>query len=149
MPKQGRRPKTAKQPSTSKTPKTVANPDEFYDLNPAWRISKMHLAQPYGWHILDADKILQIQNRLAHFEGMRWSEILIKGKKSNHLVEVDRLCQEAQRHLASISLEDIDEILSLRLSSRERVWGILDRGVVHLLWWDPEHEICPALLKHT
>ena len=80
---------------------------------------------------------------------MTWDQILVKGKKSHHLVEITKLCKAAQDYLAETSIEDIDEVLSLRLSGTERIWGILDRGVVELLWWDPKHEICPSLLKHT
>ena len=34
---------------------------------------------------------------------------------------------------------------SLRLSGQERVWGILDQGVLSVLWWDPDHAVCPSL----
>jgi len=39
---------------------------------------------------------------------------------------------------------DVDEMLSLRLSGTERVWGILADGICTLVWWDPEHRLCPA-----
>jgi hypothetical protein len=62
---------------------------------------------------------------------------------------VDKLVPEARRRLIQLKLEDIDELLSLRLSGKQRVWGILSEGVAALLWWDPDHRICPSRLKHT
>ena len=136
-------------PLLGKNVKTAANPDDYWKQRPAWRISKLQKNDPYGWHLLTIQDVHSIQEKLLSFESMTWSEILIKGKKFNHLVEVTKLCKSAQDSLVSMAIEDIDEILSLHLSGKERVWGILDRGVVELLWWDPNHEICPSLLKHT
>lgn len=149
MSKTGKSAKALKQPSTGKKPKTIENPDAYLKLSPAWRISKLHFKDPYGWHILAIKDVYRIQQKLLHFESMTWDQILVKGKKLHHLVEITKLCKAAQDYLAEISIEDIDEVLSLRLSGTERIWGILDRGVVELLWWDPKHEICPSLLKHT
>jgi len=39
-----------------------------------------------------------------------------------------------------------DALVSLRLSGKERVWGILQENALLLLWWDPGHEICPSIL---
>lgn len=36
-----------------------------------------------------------------------------------------------------------------RITAKERVWGLLVEDVFYLLWWDPEHEVCPSHLKHT
>lgn len=106
------------------------------------------MIDPYGWHTLSAQQLSYIQQKLSHFESMTWSEILIKSKKFNHSVEVGKICSEARNQLLNASIY-VDEVLSLRLSGTERIWGILDRGIVELLWWDPDHKICPSLLKNT
>lgn len=49
----------------------------------------------------------------------------------------------------SIGLDDQDALVSLGLTGRERIWGFIANGVMNLLWWDPNHEVCPSLLKHT
>jgi hypothetical protein len=144
-----KRAKALKQPSVGKTPRIIENPDAYLELNPAWRISKLSFKDPYGWHVLSVEDVYSIQQKLLHLESMTWDEILVKGRKSYHLVAITKLCKAAQDHLAEMAIEDIDELLSLRLSATERVWGILDRGIVELLWWDPNHEICPSVLKHT
>jgi hypothetical protein len=149
MSKSGKKAKALNQPSVGKKPKTVEDADAYLRLYPAWRISRLHFHDPYGWHVLDEASISRIRERLSHLESMTWSEILVKAEKYNHLVEVTQLCSAARTYLTERSIEDIDEVLSLRLTGRERIWGILDRGVVDLLWWDPNHEICPSRLKNT
>lgn len=136
-------------PVTSKTPKAGVNPEEFYDSSPSWRASKLQMVEPYGWHELDISTLYGIHQKLSQFESMSWKDILVKSRTSNHLVSIDKLCKPARDRLTAMALDDVDEILSLRLSGKERVWGILDRGTVNLLWWDPNHEICPSTLKHT
>ncbi len=142
-------PKAAKQLYVEKKPKIAIDPDVFYEQSPSWRIRRIKMVDPHGWHVLDSSTVGYIREKLSSFETMTWSQILVVAKKHNHLIAVSEICREAQEHLAEINMEDIDEVLSLRLSSRERVWGVLDRGVVELLWWDPEHSICPSPLKNT
>ena len=31
----------------------------------------------------------------------------------------------------------------------ERTGSIRHANIMRLLWWDPEHQVCPALKKHT
>ena len=64
--------------------------------------------------------------------------------KHNHNVGIQRLCKSAQDRLNAMKQYDPDEILSLRLSGTERVWGILADGICTLVWWDPEHQVCPS-----
>ncbi len=118
-------------------------------MKPSWRISGIEMVEPYGWDTLDTSMLLYIKDKLTSFESMTWAEILVQGKKFHHTVALVSLSQEAQSRLREINLDDIDELVSLRLSAKERVWGILDQGVLSLLWWDPEHQVCPSLLRHT
>jgi hypothetical protein len=107
------------------------------------------MVEPYGWHTLDTQTLRYVHEKLTHFEGRTWGEILVQDKKSNHSVEIDQLCSEAKSRLSEIGQDDIDELVSLRLSARERIWGILDQGILTLLWWDPNHNVCPSKLKNT
>jgi hypothetical protein len=109
----------------------------------------LEFCDPFGWHEVDQPTIEKIRDRLKHFETMTWREILTEGGKRNHLVKVGDLCKEAQQRLQVIRQDDLAELLSLGLTGRERIWGILDNGVVKLLWWDPEHLVCPSHKKYT
>jgi hypothetical protein len=107
----------------------------------------MEFVDPYGWHTIGAAELLAIRERLSHFESMTWNEILVRGKKFNHTVSIADISAAARKRLSE-SMQgriDIDELVSLRLSARERVWGIRDQAVLSLLWWDPAHAVCPSL----
>lgn len=146
---QDKKPKAKINPSTNKQPKVASAPTSFHNMKPSWRISSIEMVEPYGWHTLDANMLLYIKDKLISFESMTWAEILVQGKKFHHTVAITNLSSEAKSRLREINQDDVDELVSLRLSGKERVWGILDQGVLTLLWWDPEHQVCPSLKKHT
>jgi hypothetical protein len=106
----------------------------------------MEMRDPFGWHKLSGPELLEIREKLKNFESMTLGEIL---RRNNHMVEVGILCKEAIDRLRELRLDDIDQLLSLRLTGVQRIWGILEHNVVILLWWDPDHLVCPSLLKHT
>ena len=136
------------QPPAQKTPKAAENPD-FGGSNPSWQIRFLEIQGPFGWGVLDREKLEQIRRRLADFETMTWSEILIGGKKRNHTIQVADLPGENQRRLREIGQGDVDQLVSLSVSGRERIFGILDKTVLRLLWWDPEHQVYPSRKKNT
>jgi len=103
----------------------------------------MEMVEPFGWQRVDGDTLLYIRERLAHFETMTWAEILVQSKKQNHSIKVEDICAAARQRL-DVRRLILDDVVSLRLSGRERVYGYLDNGVLILLWWDPDHEICPS-----
>lgn len=144
-----KKPKLGVDPSLNKGPKFASNPELYYDQKPSWRISKIELTDCYGWHVLDLKQIGYIKAKLSNFETMTWREILVESRKQNHLVEVSKLSADANRRLVETQQDDIDQLLSLRLTGKQRVWGVLHQGACHLLWWDPRHQVCPSLLKHT
>lgn len=109
----------------------------------------MDMDGPFGWQELSKAKLLEIRGKLAKLEANTWHEILVKAKQRNHSVLVSRLSEEANKRLREIRQDDLDELTSLRLAGRERVWGIRENRTFHLLWWDPEHRVCPATLRHT
>ncbi|MFM9414125.1 hypothetical protein ACKQTC_07070 [Peptococcus simiae] len=87
--------------------------------------------------------------KMQNFENQTWHEIKVKGKRNNHHVQINQLCKEAQKRLSELHKEDYDALFSLRLSGRERLWGIIQDGVFMILWYDKEHEVCPSHLSHT
>lgn len=140
-------PAPADQPKKTRLTATTA----YYDINPSWRVNRIELAGPFGWQTLDANQLEKIRERLHGFESMRWREILVDARKQNHLIPLGELSKEAVARLDErfAGRLDVDELLSLRVQARERIWGILDRGVCELLWWDPYHQVCPSLLRNT
>ena len=147
LPKARKRPRHKKLVSTSKTPKGL--PTDYRSKYPVWRVSRLDENGPFGWREIGGNKLLEIRKKLAHFEKMKWVEILVQSKHQNHSVSVDQICKDAQDRLRNIKQDDIDDLVSLRLSGKGRVWGIFEQGTLNLLWWDPDHLVCPSLKKHT
>lgn len=148
QPNLAKRPIFGTEPRVAKVPAIAADPSTNH-LYPSWRIGRLQLAGPFGWHDIEAAKLLEIRTKLANFESMTWNDIIVRAKKRNHTISVAQLCKEAQLQLTSLNLYDIDEVVSLHLTGTERVWGYREGAVLHVLWWDRDHEICPSLPKHT
>lgn len=144
----GKRPKRKISPSTSKEPRALFGADPMR-LAPAWRVSLMEMLTPYGWRDIAPEKLREVREKLKDFESMTWHEILTASRHRNHPVSIDQLCKEARDRLEEIGQADIEELVSLRLSGPERVWGIRSENVLKILWWDPAHSVCPSLKKHT
>ncbi|MEL6899611.1 MAG: hypothetical protein AAFP07_01565 [Cyanobacteria bacterium J06606_4] len=112
-------------------------------------MSHLEMVDPYGWHETDAVTLKRIREKLGDFESMTWNQILVDGKKRHHSIRIDQIAKPALKRLREIEQDDIDRLVSLSLSGKQRVWGILEEGVLRLLWWDPNHKICPSHKKHT
>ena len=127
----------------AKEAKKAFNPDSYLEMNPSWRVAMLELCDPYGWHELSLQDVRTVRDRLSAFERMTWREILIDAAHQNHHIPLERLSREAQNRLEELG-QEVDELLSLRVSGAERVFGILDREVFRIIFWDPDHRICPV-----
>jgi hypothetical protein len=116
--------------------------------NPAWGFSRTDAGGPWAWGLLGGDVLTNVFDRLKNFETMTWAEI--EGDRS-HLIEVDGIEREAQQRLQAIGQADVPALFSFNIAGKPRVWGIRPPGdrVLYLLWWDPKHEVCRSLKKHT
>lgn len=141
-------PRTEHEFPISKTPRMTVYEDAM-KMTPSWRVSFMQRVEPWGWHSVDTNEIQEIHTKLCEYESKTWSEILVTERYRNHRVECHKLCKDAREQLEALGLDDQEQIVSLRLGSTQRVWGILDHHVLHLLWWDPQHLVYPSFKKHT
>jgi hypothetical protein len=130
-------------PRPEKKPGAVV-PTSWNDEHPSWRIGQIELVDRFGWHTLSREKLLEIRDHLASFESMSWNEISVRSKYFHHSIPVQDIIPRAQKRLVEMGLHMLDELFRFRLANLERVWGYRDRGVMQLLWWDPDHEICPS-----
>jgi len=89
---------------------------------------------------MDVPTLHRVHQRLSAFERMTFGEI--EGKRS-HLIPVERLGKEARDRLVELGIDEHDELLSLRVTKAERVWGVKAPNGVYLLWWDPSHGVYP------
>jgi hypothetical protein len=135
-------------PASGKRPRLGGqNPDAFYDLRPVWRLGRLDVAcDPWGWNMLDGIILHRIRDRLKALETMTFRDVF---KTNSHPIETWRLCNDAKKRLGEIGVI-ADELISLRVTGVERLWGCrIDSNVVELLWWDPLHQVYPVEKKHT
>ena len=144
-------PSTAKQPHLCLDVHDIKAPAALPTVSwmswyPSWRITHLELVDPFGWHEIDAATLRLIQQKLRAFETMTLDAIWIKAKKQNHGVQLHKLSLVAQKRIKVLGYDaDLEQIYSLRLSNKERIWGIRECNVFQLLWWDPQHQVCPSI----
>lgn len=137
-------PKALLVPTETKTPKAGALPsDQCY---PDFRAEQMDREGQWGWNYFDPFQLPEILEKIFEAQKLTWQGLRDNG---SHLVDRTSLCSEAQKRLIQLQKEDLDQLFSLRLTGRKRIWGIKERNILWLLWWDPNHEVCPSPKKHT
>ena len=47
--------------------------------------------------------------------------------------------------LERLNYEDVDELWSFRCDGKKRLWCIKQMNICAILWWDPEHKVCPSI----
>ena len=95
---------------------------------------------------ITSDEWKIILEKMKLWERMTWHEI--EGRR-DHAIKIDSLSNNAKNRLMEINNDDIDEVFSLHIDGIKRLFGIRDRNIFRVLWWDPEHKVCPAPKKHT
>jgi hypothetical protein len=147
--KPGKEPKSQSQfVKSSKRPRSVEG-GKYEDCKPVWKVAAIDLEGPFGWGRLKGDEAAIVQQRLKFLEAMTWKEILLGDGDDNHRIDVDRLSKGARKRLVEINQDDADPLVSLRVRSRERIWGILDGCAFKILWWDPNHHVYPVSKRKT
>lgn len=160
-PKISREP-TAKAPkqgagTSSGQPKLGANPNSYDNQRISWQFARLdHHHDRWGWSRLQATECWELftTGQLFHIESMTWQELKrAAGGRANgtnhHKIPVGELSMDAQRRLAELSLDDQDDVFSLRLTGKIRVIGFQAGSAFRVLWYDPEHEVCVSAKKHT
>lgn len=142
-----KKPRIVQEPHIQKQP-TIGNYLASNDSGSVfWSFSLLDCDGPWGFNKICRDELHQlVTNGFKHKEGVSWAEIKSSG---SHHVEKNKLIKNAQKRLAEIYLDDHDELFSMRLTGKKRIWGIRDGNIFKLLWWDPEHEVCPSYKKGT
>jgi hypothetical protein len=140
-------PKAKPIPTVGKDPRIAhQNKPDDQEKRMVWRFSIIDADGPFGWGVVPRGLTWEIINKVRDLETCTIQELKNSG---SHNIRVSDLSKPAQNRLTDIKQDDIDEIFSLRISGKERIFGILDRNVLKVLWWDPDHQVCPSPKKHT
>lgn len=94
----------------------------------------------------------EIYDKMKQFETRSWNDIdketSASGSK-HHYISVGTLNLAAQKRLETIGFGDLDQVYSLRLDGKLRIFGRREANVLDIIWVDPNHEICKSTKKHT
>jgi len=119
----------------------------FDHERPAWRFQSIDNDGAYGWANAGHDLIAnEIFPKLKDFESMTWQAIERAG---SHFINISDITRNAQKRLEEIKQDDIDQVFSLRLNGTNRIIGIREAHILKILWWDPNHDVCPSHLRNT
>lgn len=140
-------PKVAHLPSPKKEAKIASEPPNFRGGVLTWRLNAVDREGPFSWNGLqERNDFKEVVEKLANFETMSENEIRDSG---SHPIEVGKLSKSARNRLIELELDDLDTVFSFRIMGKRRVIAVQRQRYMRLLWWDPEHQVCPSLKKHT
>jgi len=145
MAKNGK-PKTKNAPKGDQV-KVASDPEYYLGQKPVWRFSDFDWDGPWG--LLPCQEKIEnlrshIEQHLANFESMTWSEIQkaaggrAQGNNSHHL-ERDKLNKKANDRLDSKGIK-ADTIFSLRLDAGTRIYGVREGNCLRIAFFDPYHK---------
>ncbi len=113
----------------------------------AWHLRIVDKGGRWGWNGVDQTTFWKvIFPRISGFETMTYGEIL---GKTHHEIRRCDIIEKARARLRKIEQDDVDHLVSLHITGEKVIWGIRDQNIFKVLWWDPNHEICPSAKKHT
>lgn len=114
-----------------------------------WRFSHVDHDRPWGFSAVDGSLLIEILRKLSGFESMTVNELRRTRKTFKEYDLPGPIIQDAVDRLAEMRRDDMTKIQRLELTGLQRLYGFLDSNVFHVVWWDPEHAICPSIKKHT
>ena len=113
----------------------------------SFRFGRIDHDGPWPFHGIEGTAHKRVLQKLGHIGASTFEEL--SGPSGNKAIPIEHLCSDAQNRLRDLGLDDYDEVWEMRIGGKERVWGLRDASLMLLLWWDPEHEVCPSEKKHT
>ena len=141
-----KRPKHELQPSTAKKA-THAPREDAEHKTLVWSLQLFDKQEWYDESYKHAP-FVDIAAHMRAYETRTWADIKSSSFR-DHSVATKKLIPKARKRLQELRLDDLDELWRLRFTGKVRIWGIRMGREFRVLWWDPQHNICPAPKKHT
>jgi hypothetical protein len=131
-------------PSADRQPKIA--PVSGTTGSPVWKMARIDFGGPWCPTVMTQDILVEIVNKLKTLERSTWMEIERGG---SHFIPINGIIKEARQRLEQLKIDDAEALFSLRVSGKERIWGLRSNDVFTFLWWDPDHKVCPSNKSHT
>jgi hypothetical protein len=138
---------TAVAPPGEKRPRPGPPVERDENAKIMFRLTLMDSGGQWGFDGLSEEHVGLLKAKCKGYENQTIKEF--SSVASTKLIPFEKMCPEAQKRAQEIGLEAFDGLLEVRLGGKPRLWGILDGHCFYLVWWDPEHEVCPSATKHT
>lgn len=106
-----------------------ADLDRYQTEMPVWQIGRIDDGGRWGWRTIGKGRWeKEILPKLRNFETMTWAEIenASGGRKrgsNNHFINVNTIIKDAKERLSDLQMDDIDQLFSLRLAGKTRLYG--------------------------
>ena len=137
-----KKPRNAIAPRVDKVPR-FRDPGIYEGMPLAWRFSSADRSGRWPWN---QDVPAEVLHKLSDFEKLPQHELHRAG---NLDVALPSLSPEAIQRLVELEYDDLDALFHFRIDGKTRIWCVRDRNIMRVLWYDPEHEVCPSLLRNT
>lgn len=147
----------SKQTSRKKSGNKRTNivPTSYDRERPVWIFTEIDRSGEFAFdmHRIDKDSY-EILDKIINYSSMTWGEIQRQThddkRSKHHYLSPDTLSETARKRLIAKRLEDrSDDIFSFAFNNLLRIVGYRDKEKFYVLWYDPNHEVCPSSKKHT
>ena len=141
-----------KRAGRNRVPRPSKNPSSLPTVSTqnrklVWKVTRIDDNSPWGWNQITCPYFLKnIWDKMRNFETMKWTDIL---GRDHHEIPVSNITRRAQKRLEELGRDDTETLVSFHITGKQRIWAIRSGAEAFLLWWDPNHEICPSQLRHT
>lgn len=122
----------------------AAEPDTYL----SWRFDLADTSGRWSCNVIEQAKVYEVVAKIRHFESMTIHE-LGGPRMGCKAIPVGSICSEARARLEYLKLDDCPSLYEFHIAGKERVWSVRYGSIFHVLWWDPEHTVCPSELKNT
>lgn len=123
--------------------------------HPIWIFTQIDKSGDFSFDIRRiGDNSSLILDKIINYSSMTWGEIQRHthddGRSKHHFIRPDTLSSAAIKRLEAKELMDqSDNLYSFAFTNLMRIIGIRDGALFKVLWYDPEHKVCPSIKKHT
>lgn len=126
----------------------------YHKKKPRWLFQRCDFEHSKWGMTSNADKLTDYFKYLSALEHQSWGEILTvtSGRRNNtrnHHVPLTDIIKDAQKRAEERNLDEFDELCSIAVCGRMRIWGYIVDGLFYIIWFDSNHEICPSEKRNT